>query len=129
MGGTGWQPLSQPRGASRDMVKSRGKVRASWGWVGRGAGGPHCPVRGQVTKHHHRAASPPAGVSIALPGPSFPGGFLCLDSPGLEGAPPPAPALLARPQPGLHCSPGHHLVVHFHDAVGVTAPRPAEGGG
>lgn len=29
----------------------------------------------------------------------------------------------------LPASPGHHFVVHFHYAVGVTAPRPAEGEG
>lgn len=31
MGGTGWQPLIQPQGASRDIIKSKGKVWASWG--------------------------------------------------------------------------------------------------
>lgn len=41
-------------------------------------------------------------------------------------APPSTPTPWA---PNLCFSPGHHLIIHLHYAVGVTASRPAKGGG
>lgn len=111
VGGTGWQPLSQPQGAAGPGGRY-GPVRAEWE--------EELAAPLQVLRPGHKAAtvrptSPPS------PSSSFPCEFLCLDSPGLEGA-------LPQTQ-SLQSSPGHHLVVHFHYAVGVTATRPVDGDG
>ena len=74
---------------------------------------PSSPVAGAQTpasESIHRVSLPPRS--------SFQRGFLHLDSL--------SPSPHARLLPA---SPGHHFVVHFHYAVGVTAPRPAEGEG
>ena len=77
---------------------------------------PSRPVAG-AQNTHHQASESFRGVSVP-PRLSFQRGSLHLDS--LVSF---APCLAS---PRLTC---HNFVIHFHDAVGVTAPRPAEGEG
>lgn len=120
MGGTGWQPLSQPREPAGTWSSPGGRCRPAGAGQGEellGAQSTHLRPQGRRWREHHP------------PWPLFFWWVLVPVLPRARRTPSPTPALLASPQPSLHASPGHHLVVHFHYAVGVTAPRPAEGGG
>lgn len=82
------------------------------------------PTDPTIQPHSWGTKHPPSGQRVHPWGKSAPQGSLFNVDPYTCIPPSPSPHAWLLP-----ASPGHNFVVHFHYAVRVTAPRPAEGEG